>query len=237
LARLSIPTFGDDQCDFLRATVAEILDPSEFAELSQFLGTTGSEQRLRSTALGGTTDDPVLFRQSFLLHAVTREEATDEAGAMRDSNPSYPAAENIAAHLHIDYTLEDSLTSDVSETSVAEKLDCILDWLREKRKELEVTVVAGRTFEAGEFEPIVDLPEPTKPFTSVRGITLVRESDTPAPKSVVYEVHVRMDNEVLPVSVTFRSKMSPSSDALEKLLQQASEIAAFGVRRRLATIE
>jgi hypothetical protein len=234
---LNLPEFRGDGCDFLRVSLGVVLNPKELKALQRIIGSFKHETAAHRYRVAGKPPKRVAVREVIRVHTVSPEDAKDESETMRQEDSNSPGPEDIAAHLHFEVIVETGKLVEKSPDEDKENVEDVISWLRSIRKEIDATVFAGRIFSAEAFEPAVVFPDVPKPFTAVRGVTLVRESDEPSPGSVVYEIHVHKKGERIPVLVNFRGKFGSGDDALDKLLQQATEISQFGVRARQTTGE
>lgn len=221
MAKLHPPVPGDNQCDFLEITISEPLSQADYDEVRGILATAKPSAAKRTIRFAGSDGARSVLTTAVYVHA------TDEP-----ANAVGTVDRQIAAHLHVALTIETGSDVDREELSDEAGVEGALEWVRENRNDLSINVSAGRTFSSAEYTSVLVFPDAPKPFTAVRGVSLVREHDEPRAGSSLYEVYVRDDNTTLMVSVSFRSKLFDASDALEKLLDQASEIAGFGVRKR-----
>lgn len=235
--KLNVPAFRDEHCEEIRLSARLILSPEKFAALRQRV-TLEQDGTLRLSArrLGPASDSVRRgIRERLTIHEVPADEAREESEAMREVDPSYPAPGDIAAHVHLEIAVETVPDGAVEDLTSSDAIAEALDWLR-SNVPVEVVVTAFRFFEEEEYEPLVAFPPATKPFTSVKGLTLVKETDSTQPGALAYEARVRsLEDGLLSVTVLFRSLLAPGADALERLLETASEIAAFAVRRRVTS--
>jgi hypothetical protein len=235
--RLSIPQLGEETCEFIRATSLTVLTHEDLAQLRKAVGADLESVRSSAVRIGGSlgTTDAIALHEIVTAHSVAPEEALQEWERYGATDPSYPAADKIAAHVHIELRAEVSASVPEEATNLS-VLESVLDWLRANR-ELNFDVTGFRSFSSAEFETVVSIPAPPRPFTTVRAVTLSKDTDTPAPRTTVYEVHVQTAGDCLHSVVNFRTKLLQGADAFQKIVDSASEIAGFAVRKRAASVD
>jgi hypothetical protein len=238
--RLSVPQLGEDTCEFVRAASLVVLTHEDLTELRRVLGGDLDDISSSSVRLGGQIGgqagtESVVLRELVTAHTVSVDEAREEWQRYGQVDAAYPPADKIAAHVHVELRAE--IATNVSEVSSnVPFLEGALEWLR-SNKDLSFDVTAFRAFSTAEHETVVSLPAPPRPFTAVRALTLSKETDSPAPGTTVYEVHIQNAGDCLHSMVNFRTKLLQGADAFQKIVDSASEIAGFAVRKRVASTD
>jgi hypothetical protein len=230
---LTLPPLRAGLCEYLRITAHEHISAEELAELRSVAGQPPGDDMfyIEAIRIGSELADgrARLAERVYVLEAATTEVASGSASS--DAPGNGPAR----AELRIEIVLSVAKSPSVPADSDSERLSAVLDWIRAKR-DITVEVMGGTSFARDEYASVVSLPDPVPPFTSVIGLTLARESDeseeSARAPATAYETQLRMRDDKIFVTARFRARFHSDAEALVRILDNASEIAGFAMRRR-----
>lgn len=223
---VNLPEFRSDGCEYLAITVQAQLTDAEYRAFLEACGESDPGY-LDGTFLGSG----VSVSYTLWHHGVDEP----EHGAPTDGEPG-PPTEQAPSHLHLElrfYGVAEGAAGADSESSDEGMLSAAIGWLRKNKPTGTAEVAGGRRFSRRVFSPVVEIPDPPKPFTRTQSVTLVRESDEPTPGSPVYDLVILPESEEFRVLVTFRGLFPGTEDAIDRLYQQASDIASLGARTEI----